>query len=91
MTQFSNKFRKLWVKAKVIYGVYMLPSHKVRFNQSDSRVCPLSRTGNEYVIHFILNGNHSAKIEFYKRKFFDCIDSPILRKTIMTEDEEKLD
>ena len=50
----------------------------------------MCRTGNEDIIHFIINCNHSAKIEFYKRKFFDCINSPILRKTIKTADEEKL-
>ena len=82
--------RKACIEAKVICGVYMLQSHKVRFNQSDSTVCPLCRTGNEEVTHFILNCNHSAEIEFYKKKFFDCIDSAILRKNIMTEDEEKL-
>ena len=62
--------RKVCIKAKLICGVYMLQSHKVRYCQSDSRVCPLCNIGNEDAVHFILYCNHSDKIEYYKKKNF---------------------
>ena len=44
--------------------------------------------GNEDAVHFILYCNHSDKIEYYKRKFFDCMGSPEIEESILAEGDE---
>ena len=66
----------------------MLHSHKERYNQSDSRVCPMCNIGSEDAVHFILYCNHSNKNEYYKRKSFDCMSSPEIDKSILAEGDE---